>query len=264
MDKQKILAELDTLFREGKLAEAEMNMNAWLTQGIQRKDHALCLMMYNELTGLYRSTSRIPQAVEASDKALSLIPVMRIEKTPEHATTLLNAATARRMAGDKETALGQFLEAENILQALGQTDTYEMAGLKNNLSQLYQDLSQHEKALSNLDGALKIVQALGANESDVATTRINKAISLMALDRLQDAETEIQEAMRYYSSETGLNSPHRAAALSASAELAVKRGDFNKAEELYVEAMNMTKDKFGENYAYEVLSKNLADVRQKL
>ena len=72
--------QLDALFREGKIAKAELNMNAWLTEGIKRKDHNLCLMMYNELGGLYRSTARIPQAVEVSDKALSLIPVMGLNK----------------------------------------------------------------------------------------------------------------------------------------------------------------------------------------
>ena len=34
------------------------------------------------------------------------------------------------MAGDLDVALGQFLEAEKILLALGQENTYEMAGLK--------------------------------------------------------------------------------------------------------------------------------------
>ncbi len=264
MDKEKILAELDALFRQGKIAEAELNMNAWLTEGIKRKDHNLCLMMYNELSGLYRSTSRIPQAVEVSDKAISLIPVMGLNKTVHHATTLLNAATARRMAGDYDVALGQFLEAENILMTLGLENTYEMAGLKNNLSQLYQDHDNHEKALKNLDDALRIVQSLGANEGDVATTRVNKAISLIALGRLDEAETEIQQALSYYSTPEGLNSPHVAAALSASAELASKKGNYKEAEGLYENALKVTEDKFGKNYAYEVISKNLEEVRRNL
>ena len=74
-------------------------------------------MMYNELVGLYCSTARIPQAVEVSDKALGLSPVMGLGKTVHHATTLLNAATARRMAGDSDAALGQFLEAETFFWA---------------------------------------------------------------------------------------------------------------------------------------------------
>lgn len=264
MDKQKILAEIDALFRAGKVAEAEQHMNAWLAEGIKRKDHNLCLMMYNELGGLYRSTARIPQAVEVSDKALSLIPVMGLGKTVHHATTLLNAATARRMAGDSDTALGQFLEAENILLSLGLENSYEMAGLKNNLSQLYQEKGQHEKALKNLSDALEIVQALGANEADVATTRINMAISHMALGELDKAETEIQQALKFYSTPEGLNSPHVAAALSASAELASKKGNFKEAEELYVNALNVTESKFGKNYAYDVINKNLAEVRRNL
>ena len=264
MDIQKILDELDALFREGKIAEAELKMNAWLAEGIKRKNHPLCLTMYNELGGLYRSTARIPQAVEVSDNALSLIPVMGLNKTIQHATTLLNAATARRMAGDVDNALGQFLEAENILIGLGQENSYEMAGLKNNLSQLYQEKGQHEKALKNLDDALRIVQALGGAEADVATTRVNMAISHMALGELDKAEVEIQQALNYYSTPAGLNSPHVAAALSASAELASKKGNYKEAEGLYENALQLTEDKFGKNYAWEVINKNLAEVRRNL
>lgn len=264
MDIQKILDELDVLFREGKISEAELKMNAWLQEGIKRKNHPLCLTIYNELSGLYRSTGRILQAVEVSESALSLIPVMGLNKTIQHATTLLNSATARRMNGDVDVALGQFLEAENILYSLGEQDSFEMAGLKNNLSQLYQETGQHEKALKALDSALQIVIKTGTNVADVATTHINKAISLMALNRLDEAEHEIAEAMTYYSSSEGASSPHLAAALSASGELSAKKGNYVKAEEFYEKALLLTEDRFGKNYAYDVINKNLEDVRRKM
>ena len=90
------------------------------------------------------------------------------------------------------------------------------------------------------------------------------AISHMALGELDKAEVEIKQALSYYSTPTGLNSPHVAAALSASAELASKKGNFKEAEGLYENALQLTEDKFGKNYAWEVINKNLGEVRRKL
>ena len=107
MDTQQMFQELDRLYAQGKLDEAEEKMMGWMKEGLDSGNKSLCLMMCNEMEGLYRNTGRVAQAVDMADMALSLIAGMGLDGSIHHGTTLLNAATARRMAGDVEKALSQ-------------------------------------------------------------------------------------------------------------------------------------------------------------
>ena len=158
MDTQQMFQELDRLYAQGKLDEAEEKMMGWMKEGLDSGNKSLCLMMCNEMEGLYRNTGRVAQAVDMADMALSLIAGMGLDGSIHHGTTLLNAATARRMAGDVEKALSQYREAEAIFKNLGKTDGYEMASLYNNISQIYQEQEEHEKALESLDKALELLR----------------------------------------------------------------------------------------------------------
>ena len=181
MDTQQMFQELDRLYAQGKLDEAEEKMMGWMKEGLDSGNKSLCLMMCNEMEGLYRNTGRVAQAVDMADMALSLIAGMGLDGSIHHGTTLLNAATARRMAGDVEKALSQYREAEAIFKNLGKTDGYEMASLYNNISQIYQEQEEHEKALESLDKALELIKKMENSEAEVATTHVNRALSLMAL-----------------------------------------------------------------------------------
>lgn len=99
MDTQQMFQELDRLYAQGKLDEAEEKMMGWMKEGLDSGNKSLCLMMCNEMEGLYRNTGRVAQAVDMADMALSLIAGMGLDGSIHHGTTLLNAATARRMAG---------------------------------------------------------------------------------------------------------------------------------------------------------------------
>ena len=92
------------------------------------------------------------------------------------------------MAGDVEKALSQYREAEAIFKNLGKTDGYEMASLYNNISQIYQEQEEHEKALESLDKALELIKKMENSEAEVATTHVNRALSLMALGRLDEVQ----------------------------------------------------------------------------
>ena len=264
VDAQNLLDQVDALFRAGRISQAEEVLNSALQQASQCENNSLCITIYNELNGLYRSTGRVNKAIEASDKALALILSIGAANTTQHATSLINAATARRMAGEEDAALQQFLQAERILHTLGRQNSYEMASLRNNISQIYQDKGLHEEALSTLDKALSTVQSLENCEGDVATTRVNRAISLMRLGRFTQAEAELSQALNYYTSPQGVNSGHVGAALSAAGELAMHKGDFKKAEKMFENALTVTKARFGKNYATDVIENNLAKVRGKL
>ena len=229
MDTQQMFQELDCLYAQGKLDEAEEKMMGWMKEGLDSGNKSLCLMMCNEMEGLYRNTGRVAQAVDMADMALSLIAGMGLDGSIHHGTTLLNAATARRMAGDVEKALSQYREAEAIFKNLGKTDGYEMASLYNNISQIYQEQEEHEKALESLDKALELIKKMENSEAEVATTHVNRALSLMALGRLDEADEELKESLTFYASPEGVQSGHFGSALAAAGELAWRRGNYDRA-----------------------------------
>ena len=59
MDTQQIFKELDSLYAQGKLAEAEEKMMTWMNEGLDTGNKSLCLMMCNEMEGLYRWKGRV-------------------------------------------------------------------------------------------------------------------------------------------------------------------------------------------------------------
>ena len=263
MDTQQMFQELDRLYAQGKLDEAEEKMMGWMKEGLDSGNKSLCLMMCNEMEGLYRNTGRVAQAVDMADMALSLIAGMGLDGSIHHGTTLLNAATARRMAGDVEKALSQYREAEAIFKNLGKTDGYEMASLYNNISQIYQEQEEHEKALESLDKALELIKKMENSEAEVATTHVNRALSLMALGRLDEADEELKESLTFYASPEGVQSGHFGSALAAAGELAWRRGNYDQAIGLLEKALMVTQSRFGESVACAVISQNLEMIKKE-
>ena len=88
MDTQQMFQELDRLYAQGKLDEAEEKMMGWMKEGLDSGNKSLCLMMCNEMEGLYRNTGRVAQAVDMADMALSLIAGMGLDGSIHHGTTL--------------------------------------------------------------------------------------------------------------------------------------------------------------------------------
>ena len=263
MDTQQMFQELDRLYAQGKLDEAEEKMMGWMKEGLDSGNKSLCLMMCNEMEGLYRNTGRVAQAVDMADMALSLIAGMGLDGSIHHGTTLLNAATARRMAGDVEKALSQYREAEAIFKNLGKTDGYEMASLYNNISQIYQEQEEHEKALESLDKALELIKNMENSEAEVATTHVNRALSLMALGRLDEADEELKESLTFYASPEGVQSGHFGSALAAAGELAWRRGNYDQAIGLLEKALMVTQSRFGESDACAVIRQNLEMIKKE-
>ena len=102
MDTQQMFQELDRLYAQGKLDEAEEKMMGWMKEGLDSGNKSLCLMMCNEMEGLYRNTGRVAQAVDMADMALSLIAGMGLDGSIHHGTTLKcgNRAPDGRRCGE--------------------------------------------------------------------------------------------------------------------------------------------------------------------
>lgn len=264
MEIQRRLEELDCLYGEGRLPEAEKKLEEWLSESREKGEQGAELTILNEMEGLYRTTGRAGLAVEVSGQALKLIEAMGLAGTIHHGTTLLNGATASRMAGDGAGALSMYQEAARIFRNLGQEKSYQMASLYNNISQLYQEQGKNEEAIESLKKALDIILPMEDSDAEVATTRVNMALCLMALGNLEEAAQEIGMSLAYYGSSAGERDGHYGSALCAAGELAWRRGDSERAAALLEKALEVTRERFGENDACRIIQKNLQVVRENM
>lgn len=263
MEVRKYLETLDSLYARGDLGEAERMLDGWLKEARESGNFGAMLTFYNEMEGLYRTTGRAGKAAEFSDEALHLIAQMGLEQTIHHGTTLLNGATANRVAGNLGKALNMYQEAAHIFEKLGHSTSYQMGSLYNNISHIYQVQGQHEKALESLDKAFGLVSGMANNDAELATTRVCMSLSYMALGQLEEAGELLNKALVYYESPMGQTDGHYGSALSAAGELAWRQGDYDEAIRHLEKAQDVTLKRFGENDGCRIIRKNLEMIREK-
>lgn len=263
MDIQSVLAHLDWLFEEKRLDQVEPYLTRQLEEAQLAKDAGAALTLLNELTGFYRSTSQTEKSLDMAEQALKAIQNMGLAGTAPHGTTLINAATAYRAAGNLSRAAVLYQEALATLQLLGENG-YPLASLLNNMSQVYQALDQHEEALICLNQAMGILTSLKDAAPEIATTHSNLALSLLSLGRNSEAKEHLEQALALFEEGDGPRDAHYGAALAAAAELAFREGDFRRAVDLYQKALPEIKSSFGENDGYQITCQNLEAAQKAL
>lgn len=159
MDIKSIFEELDGLFSSGRTDEAEPFLRRQQTMALAGDDTASYIAVSNELIGFLRSQKRHRESTELAEAVISYCRSHGLEGSPEYATTLLNAATAYRFAGDAKKALSMYKETEAIYNRHPHLDPYYYAGLYNNISAVYTDLGQPESAAGSLRRAAVILEA---------------------------------------------------------------------------------------------------------
>lgn len=264
MDVRSMLTQLDELYGKGDLKQAEKCLDLWLSEAFEQHSWGAVLTIYNEMEGLYRTTGRAAQAAEISDEALKLIEKLGLGNTVHHATTLHNGATSNRVAGNMRKALNMYRQAAEIYKKADAVKSYQMASLYNNISHIYQHFGEHGKALEYLSQALQLVSAENGNDAEIATTKIGMALSFMATDDLENAETNVKEAMEYYSSPAGENDGHLGSALSAVGELYWRKKDYKNAVLSFEKALEFTLKVFGENDGCRIIRQNLEVIKQEM
>ena len=255
MTVQEKLQKLDEMYAEGNLNQAEKQLKNWIGDADLEFEKGAKLTFYNELTVLLAMGIR---------PRLKLVDELGAAGTVSHGTTLLNAATVYARAQLFDRSLELYAQAADIFAAQGLQNSYQMAGLFNNMSRIYGEKGDDEKALSFLEEALKIISAQEDCEEEQATTWVNISYALMKLDRLDEADDYIRKAIIYYASPKGCRDPHYAAALAASAELETRRGNYEDALESYEKALRETENHYGRNDYCVMLEKNIAIVKDKM
>ena len=265
MDINQFFAKLDTLFANREMREAEMYMKESLEKAEQSGELRPAIAICNELGGYYRKLSRYQEGGALYEKALAYLERLGLSNSEHYATTLINYATTRTQAGEREQALSLFQKAAEIFEEKGLTTDYRVATLHNNISSLYQDAGDLQNAEKHLRTALSVLEGLTGTESEVAVTYTNWAQLCLASDRLADAEEKTSLALAAFEKAGGRCDTHYAAAVNVLGKISYTKGDYTAAVAQFREAMRLIEEEFGDgNMSYAVLCDNTARCYQKL
>jgi len=249
MNTEQILANLDRLFSERKIREAEAFLDEQVRLALHTNNTSLLLTLYNEQEGIYRNTGRAGKAVDCGKKALELIEVLHLTGTRHHSVTLINTATALRMNHEPASSLSYYDAALGILQFEASSDSLLTATCLNNMSQAYLELGKDGEALRCLEKAYALINRLPDKKSESAITAVNIALTHLSLKRTEDAALYLEQAGSYYRTDAGTKDRHKGAWLSAMGEFHACSENRDKASAYFKQALNETLALFGENDA---------------
>lgn len=266
-DTSAFLAHLDHLFATKQATTAaEPYMLDCLDQVRAAENRGAELTILNELMGFYRSQSMHDKGLAATRTALDLVRTLGIEGTEAATTTLINAATAYRAAGDSGTALKIYKEAlDQSARTLSPTDR-KLAALHNNLSIAYSDTQHYSAAQRELETALEILTDSSPDPStdiDIGSTHANLALVCYRAGQPEIASAHVSAAMRIFAAGKHEDASHFSSALAAAGEAFFHMGKYSESEEAYGKALDLIARSYGtDNDYYSITAQNLAAVTE--
>ena len=255
---------LDSYFANQEIDKVDPFLVSSLAQAKEEEDYGAYISICNEMIGFYRSISAFEKAYVAAEDVLLLMEELQMENTEHFATTLLNAATAYRAAGDYEIALRYYRQALQIYNGILPPQDYRFAGLYNNMSILLEKMEENEEAINYANKALAIIETLKGGEMETATTLTNLALLYFKISKPEKAKELLERALSLFEKNGENTDAHYSGALAGVAEAWYRMQDYEKALIYYEKALDEVKIHFGENMSYAVLCENCAAVCEKL
>ena len=255
MDIQKILDQVDSLFEENKGAEAEKLMRDAVVQAMQEQDDNSLLQLLNELVGYYREAGQPENSFQMAVQAIAQAERMGLAGTVPYATTLLNAANAYRAGGRLQESLETYGKVQELYDKLLDKNHMFVAGLQNNLSLLYQEMQQYDRARECLLKALEIVESKEAFY-EIGVTYANLASTCVQLGKTKEAERYAVLSMETFQ-KIGAKDSHYGAALAALGACHYSREEYARAGDYYRQAMELVESGVGRNGAYYRLKEHV-------
>ena len=263
--KKRIMPTIDAFFDDNNPKGALEYMLSMREIAAPYEDSEMNLILLNELIGYYRQTSEKENLLGIIDDSIDLLKNSDVNPLKK-ATTFLNCANAYRSMGMFEEAKNYYSVAEDIYNnqmkegTLSKNDLL-IAGLYNNKSLLYQELSDFKNAKECLLMALEIALKLNAG-FEIAVTYANLANTCLLSKEFEQAKEYALTAIRLFKAR-GLEDPHYCAALSALGSCYFEEGDLDRARSVFHEAMCIVENTIGKNSQYERLKDNLNKCVQK-
>ena len=150
MELNDILNKLDSLFEDNKIDEVEPFLRDELKKALENERLDVAVSLLNEMMGFFRETSQWQKAYECIEAVFHLMDTMGLKGSPHYGISLVNAANAYRAGGEYEKSLEMYIKAQDIYKANFSDDDSQYAALYNNLSLLYQETGDYNKAKETL------------------------------------------------------------------------------------------------------------------
>lgn len=255
MDIQSVLNQVDIFFEGNEGEKAEKLMQDAVVQAMQEQDDNSLLQLLNELAGYYREAGQTENSFQMAGQAVAQAERMGLTDTVPYATTLLNAANVYRAGGRLQESLETYGRVQEIYDRQLAKDHMFVAGLQNNLSLLYQEMQQYDKAKECLLKALEIVNSKDAFY-ETGVTYANLASTCVQLGELEDAESYAVSSMETFQ-KIGVKDSHYGAALAAMGACHYAREEYERAGDYYRQAMKLVESGVGRNGAYYRLKEHV-------
>lgn len=256
MDIQKVIEGLDKLFADRQSEKVEDYLSVNLEQALNEGDVGSAITIINELIGFYRDTSQYGKAEAYCEKLLPFMEKAGLTGTVHYGTSCLNIANAYRAAGRLEESMKHYRMVFDVYEQVLDKKDFRYASLNNNLSLLYQEMGDFEKACEALEQALVIVRETPGAEIELAVTYTNLAASYNKAGKMEQAREAVAKGLAIF--EDGRSSDyHYSAALSVAGDVYYADREYKKAAECYEQAMLALRQHVGLTHAYFRILSNL-------
>lgn len=246
--------QLDALIGHHEYDKAEeFLLKAFQEASADERNHADRITVSNELMGFYRERNRLPECEHYMKVLLREIRHIRLKGGLEYATLMLNVSNANRVLGNLDEAERYFLIVKDIYEKELPANDYRLATLYNNLSLVYRERGENEKAMPLMKKALEIVRALPGAGRAAAVSCINIANLLVTMGNADEADEYAKSAMGLLESAGQSDGIDYAAALAAGAKAALLRSDYDTALRNYEDAGKLMKNDSGRTDAYRAI-----------
>lgn len=263
MNTQKVLEELDQLFEQKRIAEVEPYLLNKMTEAKQEGDVQSTITLLNEAIGYYRDTSQYEKALSCCSEVQEMLEDLGMQGTVPYAVTMLNVANAHRAAGNIQKSMSAYAKVFAIYEQCIEPTDFRYASLFNNLSLLYQEMGDYNRAVQSLTRALEIVQLYPEAGIELATTHTNLASSLLKTEQWESAKEHLDSALEIFES-TEEKDFHYSAALSALGEYLFRKKNYQQAAEVIRRAMKELESNVGKTEAYYRMADNLEQIEALL
>lgn len=259
--------------KETQNKESKEKANCAYDKSQEANAQALQLSVLNELMGFYRSRGEYAKNKSIIDNALKLSDKMQLAGSEAGTTTLINAATSLRAAGDYDRAAEIYSQALKESSKTLKPNDRKLAALHNNLSMLYSETGKIKEAIDQLEKALDILQKSSVNPStdiDIAATHTNIALAILQecsqpnvstnskSATLNSAFEHAQMSLKIYKDGNNKNQPHYASALAGYAQVQYARKEYSDAVKAYSEALDLIAQCYGkDSESYAITLENL-------
>ena len=264
MDMNVFFAQLDDYFAKSQIEQVEPFLCASLEQAKEEPDYGAYISICNEMIGFYRSISAFKKAFDAAEDVLLLMEELQLDRSEHFATTLLNAATAYRAAGNFKQAYVYYEQALQIYDGLIPPEDYRYAGLYNNMSILLEKMERNGEAVQYAERALAIIEKLENGEMETATTLTNLALLYFKLSDYLKAQELLERALTLFEQSGDMTDAHYSGALAGIGEAYYRMQEYDKSLVAYEKALQEVEKHFGKNMSYAVLCENCAAVCEML